>query len=288
MSGMDWNALPELMGSRLLTRAGIGSSILVHVALLTWIVFGTGAQPFNPSPAEAITVELVTPKQAEMETKKEAEPAKKEDTLTDLDLSIPKPKPDTTDTPVKSSPQAQVKNAPPPPAPPPAAAKQPPPPPPAQQAAAKQAPPPPPTPAQPPAPAQDVAPPVAQPDITEKYGTLFSMSDIGFSIDTTAAKIESSAVDKFRAHLKTCSVLPGGVAATDKVRIVLRVVMLPGGTLAAPPALIEASASAKGPALMQGAIKALQSCQPYTMLPADKYNEWRTLNLSFTPADFQG
>ena len=52
--------------------------------------------------------------------------------------------------------------------------------------------------------------------------------------------------------------------------------------------LLEASASAKGPALMQSAIDALEACQPYTMLPADRYGEWKVLDLSFTPQDFAG
>jgi hypothetical protein len=38
----------------------------------------------------------------------------------------------------------------------------------------------------------------------------------------------------------------------------------------------------KGPLLMQGAIKALEACQPYAMLPADRYGEWKVLDLSFT------
>ena len=58
------------------------------------------------------------------------------------------------------------------------------------------------------------------------------------------------------------------------------------GRLAAEPILIEASASMKGPLLMQGAVRALQACQPYAMLPADRYGEWKVLDLSFTPHDF--
>ena len=65
-----------------------------------------------------------------------------------------------------------------------------------------------------------------------------------------------------------------------------RVLMTPDGRLAAPPMLVEASASAKGPALMQSAMSALQACQPYSMLPADKYREWKVLDLNFTPQNF--
>jgi hypothetical protein len=82
--------------------------------------------------------------------------------------------------------------------------------------------------------------------------------------------------------------LPGSIAPSDKLRIVLRAFMTLEGKLATEPVLIEASASPKGPALMQSAISALQSCQPYAMLPQDRYGEWKVLDLSFTPEDFAG
>jgi hypothetical protein len=39
---------------------------------------------------------------------------------------------------------------------------------------------------------------------------------------------------------------------------------------------------------MQTAIRALKECQPYGFLPADKYGEWKILDLSFTPRDMAG
>ena len=53
------------------------------------------------------------------------------------------------------------------------------------------------------------------------------------------------------------------------------------GRLAAEPILIEASASMKGPLLMKSAISALEACQPYAMLPPDRYGEWKVLDLDF-------
>ncbi len=113
----------------------------------------------------------------------------------------------------------------------------------------------------------------------------------GDDFDAPASKtadIASSLITEFRRHLKTCSKLPGPIAASDKVKVTLRVLMTLEGKLAAEPILIEASASAKGPALMQSAITALQACQPYAMLPTDRYGEWKVLDLSFTPQDFSG
>ncbi len=39
---------------------------------------------------------------------------------------------------------------------------------------------------------------------------------------------------------------------------------------------------------MHTAIAALQSCQPFTELPADKYNKWKTLDLVVTPLALSG
>ena len=103
---------------------------------------------------------------------------------------------------------------------------------------------------------------------------------------TEAADIASTLVAAFRRHLKTCSKLPASLSSTDDVKVKLRVLMTPEGRLAGEPILIEASASMKGPLLMQGAIRALAACQPYAMLPQDRYGEWKVLDLSFTPQDF--
>lgn len=105
---------------------------------------------------------------------------------------------------------------------------------------------------------------------------------------STQADIASSLVAEFRRHLRTCLKLPASIAPSDKLKIKLRVFMTLEARLAAEPVLIEASASPKGPALMQTAIGALQACQPYAMLPSDRYGEWKVLDLSFTPQDFAG
>ena len=126
-----------------------------------------------------------------------------------------------------------------------------------------------------------------------KYGVMLGLpaADPFNGVEAPAydtAKISTDDVAAFRRHLKTCATLPPSVAPTDKVRIVLRVVLSRDGKLVAEPALLEASASAKGPVLMQRAIDALQACQPYSMLPADRYKEWRVMDLPFTPQDFTG
>jgi hypothetical protein len=104
----------------------------------------------------------------------------------------------------------------------------------------------------------------------------------------TKADLASGLVAAFRRHLKTCLKLPPSISRSDDIKIRLRVLMTPQGRLAAEPVLIEASASMKGPALMQSAMSALAACQPYQMLPVDRYGEWKVLDLNFTPQDYAG
>jgi hypothetical protein len=142
-----------------------------------------------------------------------------------------------------------------------------------------------------PLPAQQPAYMAAQPDLSVKYGVVLGLPQDkpgdGFDAAATEkADVGNDSISQFRRHLKTCSTLPKSIEPSDKIAIKLRVLMTPEGRLAAKPILIEASASMKGPLLMQSAITALEACQPYAMLPADHYREWKVLDLNFTPQDF--
>jgi hypothetical protein len=229
--------------------------------------------PFGSVTAEPITVDIVTPDEARIPKKEEPLPEPKAQASDAFDFSS------------KSAPSSSPAPAPQEPAAPPqqqAALSTPLPV--RQQAVAQPQPP-----STSPSPA--FIPP--EPDLSIKYHVMLGLppdtSGDGFDAPASAkAEIASNLVTEFRRHLKACSKLPGSVAPSDKIKITLRVLMTLEGNLAAEPVLIEASASAKGPALMQSAISALQACQPYAMLPADRYGEWKVLDLSFTPQDFAG
>jgi hypothetical protein len=144
-----------------------------------------------------------------------------------------------------------------------------------------------------------------QPDVTVKYGVMLGLppelplepritskdapkDDGGDAKDSISAKLPPEVIAALRRHLRSCAKLPEGVAPTDAVRIRLRAVFATDGTLARPPFLIEAPPSQKGVALVKSAMSALLACQPYKMLPADKYEEWKIMDLPFTPQDFGG
>jgi hypothetical protein len=259
---------------RLLNLSGMAISIVTHLTVLTVGLGYAGVRPFETVPVEAIAVDIVTP--AEVEEAAAETPPKPAPPLEIPDLST------------REQPTAASKPAVPPPAqqaaPMPAAASAAPPTADAKQAALQ------PAPSAASQPASSWRPP--EPDLSVKYQVNLGLpARPGDDFDTvafTAAKVATDDVAKFRERLKTCSALPSSVAPTDKVSIRLRASFLPDGTLASVPLLVEASASAKGPLLMQAAIAALAACQPYAVLPADKYNEWKVLDLSFTPRDFKG
>jgi hypothetical protein len=85
----------------------------------------------------------------------------------------------------------------------------------------------------------------------------------------------------FRARLSSCSHLPAGI--DENAAIEVRISFKRDGTLASQPQLLKASLSADAAFLMQSAVDALQKCQPFTELPADKYGRWKTLDLVVTP-----
>lgn len=303
------------MEPRKIIRTDIAASAIAHLTLVALIIVISEVHPFHSAPPETVAVDIVTPEQvkqeeakAEEKAEEKAQEAKEKPPEPLPELRLPKldlnDKPDAALKPAlakekapQSSPQKQASHEPqqkqPQPQPSQVSPQQPPPQPQAQQ--------PPPAMPQP-----QAAPPayrVPEPDVTVKYGVMLGLppelppvpkdapkdalkDDGGDAKDSIGAKLPPEVIAELRRHLRSCSKLPAGVAPTDAVRIKLRAVLASDGTLARPPILIEAPPSAKGVAIVESAKSALQDCQPYKMLPVDKYEEWKVMDLSFTPGDF--
>ena len=86
----------------------------------------------------------------------------------------------------------------------------------------------------------------------------------------------------FRELVSSCGSSPG-INPSEKISIVVRVFLNRDGTLAAAPQLLESNPSAKQQELMRDFASGLQKCQPYTMLPQDRYTQWKTLDLVVRP-----
>ena len=111
---------------------------------------------------------------------------------------------------------------------------------------------------------------------------LFSTPATNFEARARKAPLTSSETAKFKAHLSTCWVTPIRIPSAEGL-LLLRILLDKDGNLRDKPNLIWAPASQSGPVLVESAMRALQLCQPYNFLPATKYEQWRVLDVSFSP-----
>ena len=228
---------------------GLVVSALVHLALVGTVLFVT--PKLLPAPVNSMTVDIVSPDEIAEMSKKAAEP--------------PGPQQPTPSQPAPAQPMA-----------------------PQPQAQASQAPPssgfdpylmprdPPPTPA--PGPELGEAARLAQ-----LLGLPPPMAGaITGGPSEYQANLTREEIAQFSAHVQSCWTAPAGLVTTPKLEVVIRVGLRPDGRFTVVPALLAAPASAQGPALVKAAMRALQQCQPYNVLPPGKYDEGRLLDLLFS------
>jgi len=281
-------------------RWGIAASVLAHLLIAGGIVVSTTVRPYELPKAEEVPVDIVDPD----EPQKTPEPVATPSPSPSPELTLPQlsqsPLPAAAAPPPPSQLSQEAKESPKPSSSPQPQAQQPTPGPspksPAKVAAKSETKP---APTSTPAPAPSYVPP--EPDLTVKYGVMLGLpaplpplppgegaeagSDAG---PTATTNLADDLVAALRRHLKSCARLPASVSRADNVMVKLRVAMKPDGRLAAEPMLIAGTASVKALQLKQSAVDALNGCQPYSMLPPDRYGEWKVLEMSFTPQDFPG
>jgi hypothetical protein len=97
------------------------------------------------------------------------------------------------------------------------------------------------------------------------------------------ADLTADAVAGFTAHVQSCWTPPPAAIKDANITVFIRVRLKRDGSLAGPPEPLGGSASMQALTLLQSSLNALKSCSAYTALPADKYDEWRVLDLRFTP-----
>ena len=263
------------------------------MVILTIGLIFAGANPFDYVPAEAITVEIVSPDEVVAgpdnsatapaggpEIAPSSEPAASQATPP----STPQPTPQSSQpTPPQATTPPDQRTARQASAPTQAAPSSPP-----SFVPWFQRPPEPPPP-EPPPPAE-----THELNPADMFGMPLAMPDgrLGGSFDAAAidkAEISNDNIAAFHQHLKTCSKLPAGVSVADDVKAVVRVFLKPDGTLAARPEAIRVDGVSRGGGeLYQSIVVALRKCQPFNMLPPDRYEEWKVFDLSFTPQSFGG
>jgi hypothetical protein len=144
-------------------------------------------------------------------------------------------------------------------------------------------PPPPPTQSQPPPSQMASANPLAMP-LPPALAGLPLPKDGGAS--DVQANLTADDIRAFAEHVQRCWSAPAGLAKASDVYVLLRVRLGRDGSLTAEPTLQGGSASkaAQALAVAESAKRALRKCTPYGGLPVAKYDEWRLLDLRFTPS----
>jgi len=278
-----------MTGFRQFLRPEIMASAIAHLSILALVLVYAEAHPFGSVPSETVNVDIVTPD----EIGPQAEPLPSPQPPTDLsaltkpaETAAPLPAAQTASPPPQQAARPNRKEAAVRPQPDPSPAQ------PQSQVQAALRP-------SPPAPSSGSVPP--EPDLTVKYNVMLGLpealppsvlsADVGTSKGdggdaATKAEVGADMVTAFRGRIRQCAKLPASLSPSDDVMIKLRILMTRDGRLAAQPMVKEGSASLKAVDLRDGAVAALSACQPYTMLPPEKYDEWKVIDLTFTPRDF--
>ena len=289
--------LPEM-------KTGLVISVLGHLALLAWGLVAFVVRPLAAPPVETIQADVISTTEFSQLSKgaKNARETEKPAPLVD---KVGEQKAAEDIRAVENKPEINTPSAPPPP-PPPAAR---------QQEAKPEKKPPPKTDAiadalkkeearkaaeakakaqqqkqQPPQPRFDPNQIAAlldkrNPRRAEATGAAVNTSpSLGFA-HGQAAQLSQSELDALRQRLSQCWSPPVGAANVANLKVVLRVLFKPDGSVAAPPELVAGSASSFGPAMAESAKRAILTCQPFTMLKPEHYQQWKDIEITFDPRD---
>jgi outer membrane biosynthesis protein TonB len=117
--------------------------------------------------------------------------------------------------------------------------------------------------------------------------TLSPVPSLG-KADGQAAQLSQSEIDALRKRLGECWNPPAGAMNGGQLKVVMRVLFKPDATVSTPPQLVAASASPFGPAMAESARRAILTCQPFTMLRAEHYQQWKDIEITFDPREMFG
>ena len=296
--------LPEM-------KTGLAISALFHAALLVWGLISFAARPLEAKPNDAMPVDIISDKQFSDITKGVKNGAK-DKPPTPLAEKVGDPKP-IDDSSAKLTEKKELNAAKAEASPPPAAAEQPP----SQtrldkkeppkvdpiaetlkkeeakkkaeeRAKAKAA-------QQPPKPQPQFDPTKIaalldkrEPQRMASTGEELSPTPSLGKSDGRAAQLSQNEIDALRKRLGECWNPPAGAANGGQLKVVLRVLFKPDATVATPPQLVAATASPFGPAMAESAKRAILTCQPFTMLRPDHYQQWKDIEITFDPREMFG
>jgi colicin import membrane protein len=293
-------------------KTGLAISALVHAALLLWGLLSFAARPLEAKPNDALPVDIISDKQFS-EITQGVKNAPKYNPLAPLVEKIGDPKRvDDSSAKVTEKKELNAAKA----EPPPPAEQQPPAPaetkldkkePPKidpiaetlkkedakkkaeEKAKAKAA-------IQPPAKPQPQFDPTKiaalldkrEPQRLAATGEALSPTPSLGKSDGRSAQLSQSEIDALRKRLGECWNPPAGATDGGQIKVIMRVLFKPDATVATPPQLVAGSASPFGPAMAESAKRAILTCQPFTMLRPEHYEQWKDIEITFDPREMFG
>ncbi|MYZ48127.1 TonB C-terminal domain-containing protein [Propylenella binzhouense] len=109
------------------------------------------------------------------------------------------------------------------------------------------------------------------------------------SIDGRAeAAMTQSEIEALKAMLYRCWNPPRGVREAGSLSVTVAISLLPDGSLASAPRVVSGVFDSLSQIAAESALRAVQVCAPYTILPSNKYEAWRQIEFTFDPREMLG
>jgi hypothetical protein len=100
-----------------------------------------------------------------------------------------------------------------------------------------------------------------------------------------ASRLTQSEQDALAGAMRRCWNPPMAAMSTDGLTVRLLVSLNQNGSVNGQPQILTAITDDLVRSTALAAQRAVQQCGPYTMLPPDKYEEWRQVDVTFDPRD---
>ena len=109
-----------------------------------------------------------------------------------------------------------------------------------------------------------------------------ALAPVGKALGSRPTTLSPQELDAMSVQAKRCWKIPAGWTDPHQVTVTVRFRLNRDGTLDGTPDVVEFPASELGKTAALGAIHAVVECGPFR-LPADKYDQWRDVQLRFAP-----
>jgi hypothetical protein len=110
---------------------------------------------------------------------------------------------------------------------------------------------------------------------------------LGSSTGSVTQEMTLNEIDALRARLAQCWNIQLAPPDPSELRVKLKMFLNPDGSISQAPQVLEVGSSEFARSAAESAVRAVRRCAPYN-LPAEKYDSWREINVTFDPREMFG